>query len=115
MEPPKLAYSSSTYGGATLTVCGDFASAAGAACMPRKRAVADQDRIPSHFLRETLNQELLTYTMQTMRVGEPGGRRLKGTLYRIRLTRDSKVDGQPSTSEVEGTEYDETQDNENDK
>lgn len=47
--------------------------------------LTDQDRIPSHALRETLNQQRLLYTMQTMRVGEPGGRRLKGTLYRIRL------------------------------
>ena len=29
-------------------------------------------------------QERLAFTTQTMRAGEPGGRRLKGTLYRIR-------------------------------
>jgi len=45
--------------------------------------LTDQDRIPSHMLRETLTREGLTFTTQTMRAGEPGGRRLKGTLYRI--------------------------------
>jgi predicted nicotinamide N-methyase len=45
--------------------------------------LTDQDRVPSHLFRETLTQEGLTFTTQTMRAGEPGGRRLKGTLYRI--------------------------------
>lgn len=47
--------------------------------------VTDQDRVPSHALRETLEKEGLQFTTQIMRAGEPGGRRLKGTLYRIRL------------------------------
>ena len=43
----------------------------------------DQDRVPSHILRETLATEGMTFTTQPMRAGEPGGRRVKGTLYRI--------------------------------
>jgi predicted nicotinamide N-methyase len=45
--------------------------------------LTDQDRVPSHMLRETLRREGLEFTMQVMRAGEPGARRLKGTLYRI--------------------------------
>ncbi len=45
--------------------------------------LTDQDRVPSHVLREKLRSEGLPFTTQTMRAGEPGGRRLKGTLYRI--------------------------------
>ncbi len=45
--------------------------------------LTDQDRIPSQVLRDTLQMEGLPYTTQILRVGEPGGRRLKGTLYRI--------------------------------
>jgi predicted nicotinamide N-methyase len=45
--------------------------------------VTDQDRVPSHALRETLQREGLAFTTQILRAGEPGGRRLKGTLYRI--------------------------------
>jgi predicted nicotinamide N-methyase len=45
--------------------------------------LTDQDRVPAHVLRETLAAEGLTYTTQVVRAGEPGGRRLKGTLYRI--------------------------------
>jgi SAM-dependent methyltransferase len=45
--------------------------------------LTDQDRIPSHALREALAEERLNFTTQVMRAGEPGGRRLKGTLYRI--------------------------------
>jgi predicted nicotinamide N-methyase len=46
--------------------------------------LTDQDRVPSHVLRDTLTARGLPYTTQVMRAGEPGGRRLKGTLYRIR-------------------------------
>ncbi len=46
--------------------------------------VTDQDRVPSHVLRDTLAAEGLPFTTQIMRAGEPGGRRMKGTLYRIR-------------------------------
>jgi predicted nicotinamide N-methyase len=46
--------------------------------------LTDQDRIPSTALRETMTAEGLAYTTQPVRAGEPGGRRVKGTLYRIR-------------------------------
>jgi predicted nicotinamide N-methyase len=46
--------------------------------------LTDQDRVPSHILRDTLAAEGLSFTTQLMRAGEPGGRRLKGTLYRIK-------------------------------
>lgn len=46
--------------------------------------LTDQDRMPAHAFREALGVEGLTYTTQLVRAGEPGGRRLKGTLYRIR-------------------------------
>jgi predicted nicotinamide N-methyase len=45
--------------------------------------LTDQDRVPSHVLRDTLTAEGLPYTTKIMRAGEPGGRRVKGTLYRI--------------------------------
>jgi predicted nicotinamide N-methyase len=45
--------------------------------------MTDQDRVPSHALRETLAAEGLAFTTQAVRAGEPGGRRFKGTLYRI--------------------------------
>jgi predicted nicotinamide N-methyase len=47
--------------------------------------LTDQDRVPMHRFRETLEAEDLNYTSQLMRAGEPGGRRVKGTLYRITL------------------------------
>ncbi len=47
--------------------------------------LTDQDRVPSHVLRQTLADEGLAFTTHVVRAGEPGGRRLKGTLYRIRL------------------------------
>lgn len=45
--------------------------------------LTDQDRIPAHAFKETLEAQGLPYTCKVMRAGEPGGRRLKGTLYRI--------------------------------
>jgi predicted nicotinamide N-methyase len=45
--------------------------------------LTDQDRVPSYTLREMLTAEGLRFTTQAMRAGEPGGRRVKGTLYRI--------------------------------
>jgi predicted nicotinamide N-methyase len=45
--------------------------------------LTDQDRVPSHVLRDTLTAEGLPFTTQSLRAGEPGGRRVKGTLYRI--------------------------------
>jgi predicted nicotinamide N-methyase len=46
--------------------------------------LTDQDRIPSAGLRETLASQGFLFTTQAVRAGEPGGRRVKGTLYRIR-------------------------------
>jgi 2-polyprenyl-3-methyl-5-hydroxy-6-metoxy-1,4-benzoquinol methylase len=45
--------------------------------------LTDQDRVPSHVLRDTLSREGLPFTTYAARAGEPGGRRVKGTLYRI--------------------------------
>jgi predicted nicotinamide N-methyase len=45
--------------------------------------LTDVDRIPSHALKEILQTEGLPFTTKMMRAGEPGGRRMKGTLYRI--------------------------------
>jgi predicted nicotinamide N-methyase len=46
--------------------------------------LTDQDRLPAYNLREALEGVGLTYTTRTLRAGEPGGRRTRGTLYRIR-------------------------------
>ena len=46
--------------------------------------LTDQDRIPTQFVQQALQDEGLTFTTQIVRAGEPNGRRLKGTLYRIR-------------------------------
>jgi predicted nicotinamide N-methyase len=46
--------------------------------------LTDQDRLPAYNLREALDGEGLPYTTRTLRAGEPGGRRVKGRLYRIR-------------------------------
>jgi predicted nicotinamide N-methyase len=45
--------------------------------------MADQDRIPTHLLRDSLTENGLAFTMKVMHAGEPGGRRLRGALYRI--------------------------------
>jgi predicted nicotinamide N-methyase len=45
--------------------------------------LTDQDRIPAQVLRDCLQAEGLAFTTKMMRAGEPGGRRVKGTLYRI--------------------------------
>jgi SAM-dependent methyltransferase len=45
--------------------------------------LTDQDRIPSESLQQTLDDEGFEFTMQIVRAGESGGRRFKGTLYRI--------------------------------
>ena len=52
--------------------------------------LTDQDRVPSHALRSTLTERGLPFTTTLMKAGEPNGRRLKGTLYRIRLPRQEK-------------------------
>jgi predicted nicotinamide N-methyase len=46
--------------------------------------LTDQDRVPSQVLRDTLIADGLRYTTRILRAGEPGGRRVKGTLYRIK-------------------------------
>jgi predicted nicotinamide N-methyase len=46
--------------------------------------LTDQDRIPSAALRDRLTDAGMQFTPQAARAGEPGGRRVKGTLYRIR-------------------------------
>jgi predicted nicotinamide N-methyase len=45
--------------------------------------LTDQDRVPAQAFRDALAAEALPYTTRVVRAGEPGGRRLKGTLYRI--------------------------------
>jgi predicted nicotinamide N-methyase len=45
--------------------------------------IADQDRIPSQLLRDTLTTAGLSYSVKVMHAGEPGGRRMRGSLYRI--------------------------------
>ena len=51
----------------------------GGACL-----LTDLERVSAHHLRDRLAAEGLAFTTQTVRAGEPGGRRFKGTLYRIR-------------------------------
>ena len=46
--------------------------------------LTDQDRLPAQALRDALTREGLPFTTQIARAGEPGGKRLKGTLYKIR-------------------------------
>ncbi len=46
--------------------------------------LTDQERVPAFAVREALTQAGLTFTTQTLRAGQPGGRRIKGTLYCIR-------------------------------
>lgn len=45
--------------------------------------IVDQDRIPAAQFRSALDAQGLRYATQFVRAGEPGGRRLKGTLYCI--------------------------------
>jgi 2-polyprenyl-3-methyl-5-hydroxy-6-metoxy-1,4-benzoquinol methylase len=45
--------------------------------------LADPDRLPAYNLCDALVGEGFQYTRQTVHAGEPGGRRHKGTLYRI--------------------------------
>ena len=47
--------------------------------------LTDPDRTPAPHLRRRLQEEKLPYTSEFIRAGEPGGNRVKGTLYRIRL------------------------------
>jgi predicted nicotinamide N-methyase len=45
--------------------------------------ITDQDRIQSQLLRDALTSAGLSYSVKVMHAGEPGGRRLRGSLYRI--------------------------------
>jgi predicted nicotinamide N-methyase len=45
--------------------------------------LTDQDRVPAQAFKKCLDEERMKYSTHVLRVGEPGGRRLKGTLYRI--------------------------------
>jgi predicted nicotinamide N-methyase len=45
--------------------------------------ITDQDRIPAELLRRTLEAHGLRFTTRVVHAGEPGGRRSRGTLYRI--------------------------------
>jgi SAM-dependent methyltransferase len=46
--------------------------------------LTDQDRTPAPVLREALGYAGLRYEQELVRAGEPGGYRVRGTLYRIR-------------------------------
>jgi predicted nicotinamide N-methyase len=50
--------------------------------------LTDQDRVPGYALRHELAGRGLEFTTQVVRAGEPGGRRFKGTLYRITWAAD---------------------------
>lgn len=63
---------------APLIACIKKLLAPGGLCL-----LADLDRIPPHAIQEVLRGEGLTFTTKMMRAGEPGGLRVKGTLYRI--------------------------------
>jgi predicted nicotinamide N-methyase len=45
--------------------------------------ITDQDRLSSATFQDSLRQLGWPFTMHPVKAGEPGGRRLKGTLYRI--------------------------------
>jgi predicted nicotinamide N-methyase len=45
--------------------------------------LTDQERISPELLRECLLANDLAYTVKVMHAGEPGGRRMRGSLYRI--------------------------------
>jgi len=45
--------------------------------------LTDLDRLPAGFLAQALAEEGLKFTTSIVRAGEPSGRRLRGTLYRI--------------------------------
>lgn len=46
--------------------------------------LTDQDRVPPEVMAEALTAQRLAWTTQSLKAGEPGGRRVRGTLYRIR-------------------------------
>jgi predicted nicotinamide N-methyase len=63
---------------APLVACIKHVLQVGGVCL-----ITDQDRIPAPLFRETLTAEGLHYVAKVMHAGEPGGRRVRGTLYRI--------------------------------
>ena len=46
--------------------------------------LTDQDRLPADTISNALSAANLNFSTQIIRAGEPSGRRVKGTLYRIR-------------------------------
>jgi predicted nicotinamide N-methyase len=46
--------------------------------------LTDQDRLPEGTIKNALANADLNFSTQIIRAGEPGGRRVKGTLYRVR-------------------------------
>jgi 2-polyprenyl-3-methyl-5-hydroxy-6-metoxy-1,4-benzoquinol methylase len=46
--------------------------------------ITDENRIPAGVLRAALQEHRLEFTTRVVHASEPGGRRLRGTLYRIR-------------------------------
>jgi hypothetical protein len=46
--------------------------------------ITDQNRVPADAFQVALAQADLHFTTQAMKAGQPGGKREKGTLYRIR-------------------------------
>jgi predicted nicotinamide N-methyase len=46
--------------------------------------LTDLERIPARILHQALRDAGLSFTTEFVRAGEPGGRRWKGTLYRIK-------------------------------
>ncbi len=63
---------------APLVACIRQMLATGGFCL-----LTDLDRVPGSAIREALQAAGLTFTTKLMRAGEPGGLRVKGTLYRI--------------------------------
>ena len=63
---------------APLVVCIQQMLTPGGLCL-----LADIDRVPAPLIREALQAAGLPFTTKMMRAGEPGGHRVKGTLYRI--------------------------------
>lgn len=51
--------------------------------------LTDQDRLPAYNLTDAVQGEGLWYDTQVLHAGSPGGRRVRGTLYRIGWRRPS--------------------------
>lgn len=59
--------------------------------------LTDLERLPARLLHEALRDAGLDFATQLVRAGEPGGRRSKGTLYRIH---HAKTPGESSSAVV---------------